>query len=44
MGFVRELEVYKAMNQDRLLKVYFQFYGESTEARKFEAIIRRENN
>lgn len=44
MGFVRELEVYKAMNQDRPLKVYFLFYEESTEARKFEASIRRENN
>ena len=32
------------MNQDRPLKVYFLFYEESTEARKFEASIRRENN
>lgn len=43
MGFVRELEVYKAMNQDRPFKVFFLFYEESTEARKFEASIRREN-
>lgn len=43
MAFVRELEVYKAMNQDRPLKVYFLLYEESTEGRRFEASIRKEN-
>jgi len=43
MGFVRELEVYKAENPLRKLKVYFIFYDESTEVQKFEASIRREN-
>lgn len=43
MAFVRELEVYKAMNQDRPLKVYFLLYEDSTEGRKFETSIRKEN-
>ncbi|EOA15438.1 hypothetical protein CARUB_v10004080mg [Capsella rubella] len=43
MGFVRELEVYKAENPLRKLKIYFLFYDESTEVQKFEASIRREN-
>ncbi|XP_010436061.1 PREDICTED: DNA repair endonuclease UVH1-like isoform X1 [Camelina sativa] len=43
MAFVRELEVYKAENPQRKLKVYFIFYDESTEVQKFEASIRREN-
>lgn len=43
MGFVRELELYKAENPSKPLKVYFLFYEDSTEARKFEAGIRREN-
>ncbi|XP_010441283.1 PREDICTED: DNA repair endonuclease UVH1-like isoform X2 [Camelina sativa] len=43
MAFVRELEVYKAENPLRKLKVYFLFYDESTEVQKFEASIRREN-
>ncbi|CAA7041895.1 unnamed protein product [Microthlaspi erraticum] len=43
MGFVREIEVYKAENPLRKLKVYFLFYDESTEVQKFEASIRREN-
>lgn len=44
MGFVREMEVYKAENPNRPLKVYFLFYEDSTECRKFEASIRRENS
>lgn len=43
MAFVRELEVYKAMNPHRALKVYFLLYEESTEGRRFEASIKREN-
>ncbi|ERN01076.1 hypothetical protein AMTR_s00002p00177430 [Amborella trichopoda] len=43
MTFVREIEVYKAENPTRNLKVYFLFYEESTEVQKFEASIRREN-
>jgi len=43
MAFVRELEVYKAMNPHRPLKVYFLLYEESTEGRRFEASIKREN-
>lgn len=43
MSFVREIEVYKAENPLRKLKVYFLFYDESTEVQKFEASIRREN-
>ncbi|KFK33029.1 hypothetical protein AALP_AA6G321200 [Arabis alpina] len=43
MGFVREIEVYKAENPLQKLKVYFLFYDESTEVQKFEASIRREN-
>ncbi|CAH2080160.1 unnamed protein product [Thlaspi arvense] len=43
MGFVREIEVYKAENPLKKLKVYFLFYDESTEVQKFEASIRREN-
>uniref|UniRef100_A0A2N9HVS1 ERCC4 domain-containing protein n=1 Tax=Fagus sylvatica TaxID=28930 RepID=A0A2N9HVS1_FAGSY len=41
--FVREIEVYKAENQSKKLKVYFLFYEDSTEVQKFEASIRREN-
>ncbi|OMP08206.1 hypothetical protein COLO4_06683 [Corchorus olitorius] len=41
--FVRELEVYKAENPGKKLKVYFLFYEASTEVQKFEASIRREN-
>ncbi|GLJ46967.1 hypothetical protein SUGI_0991250 [Cryptomeria japonica] len=44
MGFVREIEVYKAENPGKPLKVYFLFYENSTEEQKFEASIRRENN
>ncbi|ESQ46841.1 hypothetical protein EUTSA_v10027633mg [Eutrema salsugineum] len=42
-SFVREIEVYKAENPLKKLKVYFLFYDESTEVQKFEASIRREN-
>ncbi|XP_017973411.1 PREDICTED: DNA repair endonuclease UVH1 [Theobroma cacao] len=41
--FVREIEVYKAENPGKRLKVYFLFYEASTEVQKFEASIRREN-
>ncbi len=44
MSFVREMEVYKSENPGRRLKVYFLFYEDSTEGRKFEASIRRENS
>ncbi|XP_022736156.1 DNA repair endonuclease UVH1 isoform X2 [Durio zibethinus] len=43
MTFVREIEVYKAENPEKKLKVYFLFYEASTEVQKFEASIRREN-
>ncbi|KAG9452536.1 hypothetical protein H6P81_005440 [Aristolochia fimbriata] len=43
MSFVREIEVYKAENPLKKLKVYFLFYEDSTEVQKFEASIRREN-
>lgn len=43
MAFVREIEVYKAENPSKMLKVYFLFYEDSTEVQKFEASIRREN-
>ncbi|AQK60718.1 DNA repair endonuclease UVH1 [Zea mays] len=41
--FVREIEVYKAENSSRKLKVYFLFYEDSTEVQKYESSIRREN-
>ncbi|KAH9299438.1 hypothetical protein KI387_031120, partial [Taxus chinensis] len=44
MAFVREIEVYKAENAGKPLKVYFLFYENSTEEQKFEASIRRENS
>lgn len=43
MTFVREIEVYKAENPSKKLKVYFLFYEDSSEGQKFEASIRREN-
>ncbi|KAA3469143.1 DNA repair endonuclease UVH1 [Gossypium australe] len=43
MTFVREIEVYKAENPGKKVKVYFLFYDASTEVQKFEASIRREN-
>ncbi|KAM7253923.1 hypothetical protein ACFE04_031605 [Oxalis oulophora] len=43
MTFVREIEVYKAENPSKKVKVYFLFYENSTEVQKFEASIRREN-
>ncbi|KAK9275193.1 hypothetical protein L1049_022454 [Liquidambar formosana] len=43
MTFVREIEIYKAENPSKKLKVYFIFYEDSTEVQKFEASIRREN-
>nr|CAD1835044.1 unnamed protein product [Ananas comosus var. bracteatus] len=43
MTFVREIEIYKAENPTKKLKVYFLFYEDSTEVQKFEASIRREN-
>ncbi|XP_021813564.1 DNA repair endonuclease UVH1 isoform X1 [Prunus avium] len=43
MSFVREIEVHKAENPSKKLKVYFLFYEESSEVQKFEASIRREN-
>lgn len=43
MAFVRELEVYKAMNPDRPHEVYFLLYEDSTEVRKFETSIKKEN-
>ncbi|XP_051119359.1 DNA repair endonuclease UVH1 isoform X2 [Andrographis paniculata] len=42
-AFVREIEIYKSENPSKKLKVYFLFYEESTEVRKYEASIRREN-
>ncbi|CAL9748267.1 unnamed protein product [Musa acuminata subsp. burmannicoides] len=44
MTFVREIEVYKAENPSKKLKVYFLFYEDSAEVQKFEASIRRENS
>lgn len=43
IAFVREIEIYRAENPLRKVKVYFLFYEESTEVQKFEASIRREN-
>lgn len=43
MTFVREIEVHKAENPSKKLKIYFLFYEDSTEVQKFEASIRREN-
>jgi DNA excision repair protein ERCC-4 len=44
MTFVREIEIYRAENPKRKVKVYFIFYEDSAEAQKFEASIRRENS
>jgi DNA excision repair protein ERCC-4 len=44
MGFVRQLEVFKAQYPSQPLKVYFLLHDGSTEAQKFEASIRRENS
>ncbi|CAN1333847.1 DNA repair endonuclease UVH1 [Linum perenne] len=41
--FVREIEVYKAENPSKVVKVYFLFYEASTEVQKFDASIRKEN-
>ncbi|KAL2548017.1 DNA repair endonuclease UVH1 [Forsythia ovata] len=43
IAFVREIEIYKAENPSKNLKVYFLFYEDSTEVRKFEASVLREN-
>ncbi|XP_076915461.1 DNA repair endonuclease UVH1-like [Bidens hawaiensis] len=43
IAFVREIEIYKAENPLKRVKVYFLFYEDSTEVQKFEAGIRREN-
>ncbi|TYI15519.1 hypothetical protein ES332_A08G191400v1 [Gossypium tomentosum] len=43
MTFVREIEVYKAENPGKKVRVYFLFYDASTEVQKFKASIRREN-
>ena len=43
MTFVREIEIYKAENPLKDLKVYFLFYEDSTEVQKFDASVRREN-
>lgn len=43
VSFVREIEGYKSENPSRKVKVYFLFYDDSTEVRKYEASIRREN-
>lgn len=43
IAFVREIEIYKAENPLKRVKVYFLFYEDSTEVQKFEASIRREN-
>ncbi|KAF5729652.1 DNA repair endonuclease UVH1 isoform X2 [Tripterygium wilfordii] len=43
MTFVREIEIYKAENPSKRLKVYFLFYEASSEVQKFEASIRKEN-
>lgn len=43
IAFVREIEIYKAENPSKKLKVYFLFYEDSTEVRKFEASVVREN-
>ncbi|PHT92856.1 DNA repair endonuclease UVH1 [Capsicum annuum] len=43
IAFVREVEIYKAENPSRMVKVYFLFYEDSTEMQKFEASVRREN-
>ncbi|XP_057511388.1 DNA repair endonuclease UVH1 isoform X1 [Actinidia eriantha] len=43
MAFVREIEIYKAENPNKKLKVYFLFYEDSTEVQKFDSSIRREN-
>lgn len=43
IAFVREIEIYKAENPSKRLRVYFLFYEDSTEVQKYEASVRREN-
>lgn len=43
-AFIRRIEVYRAANRDRNLKVYFMYYGDSVEEQRYLSAVRREKD
>ncbi|KAK9478836.1 hypothetical protein V1514DRAFT_319650 [Lipomyces japonicus] len=43
-AFVRRIEVYRACNPERNLKVYFMYYGGSVEEQRYLSIVRKEKD
>ncbi|KAF3491413.1 DNA repair protein rad16 [Arthroderma uncinatum] len=43
-AFIRRVEVYRSSHQDRNVRVYFMYYGESVEEQRYLSAIRREKD
>ncbi|OTB11005.1 hypothetical protein K445DRAFT_322509 [Daldinia sp. EC12] len=43
-AFIRRIEVYRSSHNDRNVRVYFMFYGQSVEEQRYLATVRREKD
>jgi DNA excision repair protein ERCC-4 len=43
-AFIRRVEVYRSSHTDRSVRVYFMYYGESVEERRYLSAVRREKD
>ena len=43
-GFIRRVEVYRSSHTNRSVRVYFMYYGESVEERRYLSAVRREKD
>lgn len=43
-SFVRRVEVYRSSHEERQVKVFFMFYGDSVEEQRFLSMVRREKD
>ncbi|KAK2871836.1 hypothetical protein FQN49_002779 [Arthroderma sp. PD_2] len=43
-AFIRRIEVYRSSHQDRNVRAYFMYYGESVEEQRYLSAIRREKD
>ncbi|KAM5439585.1 DNA repair protein RAD16 [Microsporum ferrugineum] len=43
-AFIRRVEVYRSSHQDRNVRVYFMYYGESVEEQRYLSAVRREKD
>lgn len=43
-AFIRRVEVYRSSHQERNVRVYFMYYGESVEEQRYLSAVRREKD